>query len=165
MANFQRLISATTLTLSLISVLSAINLSLAVPNDVYDLLPQYGLPKGLIPDAVKSFSMSDEGDFEVELERTCYVQFDELVYYDKKITGKLSYGAVSDVSGIQAKKLFVWVPVTGIKAVPNSDLIEFYVGFLSEQFPAKQFETIPACKSRAYENQRGTELESFVSEV
>ncbi|KAJ4972170.1 hypothetical protein NE237_005269 [Protea cynaroides] len=162
MPQFQRLLSATILTLSLISLLSAINLAFAIPNDVYyplgfgddtvyELLPKYGLPRGLIPDAVKSFSLSEDGDFEVELERTCYVQFDELVYYEKKITGKLSYGSVSEVTGIQAKKFFVWVPVTGIEVDPKSDLVEFFVGFLSEEFPAKQFETIPKCKSRAYE--------------
>ncbi|XP_042480079.1 uncharacterized protein LOC122060999 [Macadamia integrifolia] len=165
MANFRRIISATTLTLSLISLLSTINLSLAVPDDVFDLLPEFGLPKGLIPNAVKSFSITDDGEFEVELDRTCYVQFNELVYYDKKITGRLSYGAVSDVTGIQAKKFFVWVPVTGIKAKPNSDLIEFYVGILSEEFPAEQFQTIPVCKSKAYANPLETVLESYVSEV
>ncbi|KAK9944711.1 hypothetical protein M0R45_010267 [Rubus argutus] len=72
-----------------------------------------------------------------------------LVYYNKNIKGKLSFGSVSDVSGIQAKKLFIWVSVTGIHTEQGSDLVEFYVGALSEKLPAKQFEDIPVCKSKA----------------
>ncbi|KAI6670832.1 hypothetical protein NL676_005717 [Syzygium grande] len=117
--------------------------------DVHDLLPQYGFPRGILPDNVASYSLSDDGAFEVRLRGPCYVQFDQLVYYDRKISGKLSYGSVSGVSGIQAKKLFVWLPVTGIKSDSGSGMIEFYVGALSEKLPAAQFEAVPACKSNA----------------
>ncbi|XP_054806170.1 uncharacterized protein LOC129308806 [Prosopis cineraria] len=116
---------------------------------VHDLLTKYGLPKGLLPNNVKSYALSDDGSFRVELQKPCYVQFDRLVYYDKVITGKLTYGSVSDVSGIQAKKLFIWLPVTGIKANEKSDTVEFYVGPLSEELPAKQFDDIPSCKRQA----------------
>lgn len=118
-------------------------------DDVHDLLPQYGFPRGILPDNVASYSLSDDGAFEIRLRAPCYVQFDQLVYYDRKISGKLSYGSVSSVSGIQAKKLFVWLPVTSIKSDSGSGMIEFYVGALSEKLPADQFEAIPACKSNA----------------
>jgi hypothetical protein len=127
--------------------------------DVHDLLPQYGLPKGLLPNNVKSFNLSDDGSFSIELTNPCYVQFDQLVYYAQKVNGKLSYGSVSSVSGIQAKKLFLWVSVTGIQADKESDSIEFYVGALSEKLPAKQFEDIPVCKSKAFAT--GTHPESI----
>ncbi|XAR60451.1 hypothetical protein NMG60_11033845 [Bertholletia excelsa] len=117
--------------------------------DVHDLLPLYGFPKGLIPNAVKSYSLSDDGSFTVELDRPCYVHYDDVVYYDKHIKGKLTYGAVSDVSGIEAKQLFIWVPVTSIQIDSKSGMLEFYVGPLSKRLPAKQFETIPNCKSKA----------------
>ncbi|XVE74757.1 hypothetical protein DITRI_Ditri12bG0043500 [Diplodiscus trichospermus] len=119
-------------------------------SDVHDLLPTYGLPKGILPNNVKSYTLSATGDFTVELESTCYVQFDQLVYYEKTIRGKLSYGAVHDVSGIQAKKLFLWLPVTGIEVDEKSDMVQFFVGALSEKLPAKQFEDIPVCKSKAF---------------
>lgn len=125
------------------------NLPLQSDATVYDLLTKYGLPKGILPNNVKSYSISDDGTFRVELENTCYVQFDRLVYYDKEITGKLSYGSVSDVSGIEAKKLFLWLPVTGIKVNEKSGTVEFYVGPLSEELPANQFDVIRACKRQA----------------
>ncbi|KAH9740718.1 hypothetical protein KPL70_002316 [Citrus sinensis] len=112
--------------------------------DVHDLLPLYGLPKGLIPSDIKSYTLDKStGSFSIEMTRTCYVHFQQLVWYDKHIKGKLSYGAVHDVSGIQAKKLFLWLPVTGIETVKNSDVLRFFVGALSEDLPAEQFQEIP----------------------
>ncbi|KAI9075795.1 hypothetical protein K1719_042281 [Acacia pycnantha] len=101
------------------------NLPLRSGPSIHDLLAKYGLPKGILPDSVKSFSLSDDGSFRVELQKPCYVQFDRLVYYDTVITGKLTYGSVSDVSGIQAQKLFLWLPVTGIKANEKSEGKQF----------------------------------------
>ncbi|XP_050219701.1 uncharacterized protein LOC126670088 [Mercurialis annua] len=118
------------------------------PTDVHDLLPKYGLPRGLLPDNVKSYTLSPTGSFTVELTRPCYVHFDRLVYYDKEIKGKLSDGAVDDVSGIQAKKLFIWVSVSGIEVSKDDGMIEFFVGPLSEKLPASEFVDVPACKSR-----------------
>ncbi|GMP92074.1 hypothetical protein CsSME_00042459 [Camellia sinensis var. sinensis] len=70
-----------------------LNLNLNLPiADIHDILPEYGFPKGIIPNAVKSYSLSSvDGSFEIELEQPCYVQFDkdELIYYDKNIKGVL----------------------------------------------------------------------------
>ncbi|EEF31517.1 uncharacterized protein LOC8267791 [Ricinus communis] len=116
--------------------------------DVHDLLPLYGLPRGLLPENVKSYTLSPTGSFTIQLKTPCYVHFDRLVYYDKEIKGKLSYGAVNDVSGIQAKKLFLWVSVSAIEVSKDDGMIEFFVGPLSEKLPAAQFNDIPACKSK-----------------
>ncbi|KAJ6934750.1 hypothetical protein NC651_009675 [Populus alba x Populus x berolinensis] len=112
---------------------------------------QYGLPRGLLPDNVESYTLSpSDGTFEVKLKSSCYVHFDEVVYYGEEIKGKLSYGSVhDDVSGIQAKKLFVWLSVTGIEVSKvDSGMIKFFVGSISEELPAKQFEVVPACKRK-----------------
>ncbi|KAJ4824736.1 hypothetical protein Tsubulata_014991, partial [Turnera subulata] len=130
--------------------LSFPHLSLSTTDDVHDLLPKYGFPRGLIPNNVESYTLSPSGSFSIKLTNPCYIHFDRLVYYDTEIKGKLSFGAVTDVSGIQAKKLFLWVSVTGIEVSKDGDgSIEFFSGFLSEKLPAKQFEEIPVCKSRA----------------
>jgi Protein of unknown function, DUF538 len=69
---------------------------------VYDLLPKYGLPPGLLPDTVTSFSFSeDDGEFVVNLSGPCYVEFEYLVYFEPKITGVVRYGMVSQLKGIQ----------------------------------------------------------------
>ena len=141
------------LTLYLLSLplLSRTHISLPLTTtDIHELLPQYGLPRGLLPDNVESYTLSpSDGTFEVKLKNPCYVHFDEVVYYGKEIKGKLSYGSVHDVSGIQAKKLFVWLSVTGIEVSKvDSGMIKFFVGSISEELPAKQFEVVPACKRK-----------------
>nr|XP_010923339.2 uncharacterized protein LOC105046447 [Elaeis guineensis] len=142
---------ATSLRLVLLPLLLSAVMAAAgvVGSAVHDVLPEYGLPRGLLPDSVKSYSLSPSGEFEVELKAPCYVQFSDLVYYEKKIKGKLAYGKISDLSGIQAKKLFIWVSVSGIEAHPDDGTVEFKVGFLSETLPASDFELVPTCKAKA----------------
>ncbi|XP_057780214.1 uncharacterized protein LOC130998826 [Salvia miltiorrhiza] len=130
--------------------LSSAHLSLAAI-DVHDLLPLFNLPKGIIPREIKSFSFSNtDNSFTLELSSNpCYVTFDDqLVFYDRIIKGKLEYGKVSGVSGIQAKKFFIWVSVTGMEVDEENDLIEFHVGALSKKLPAADFQRVPSCKSK-----------------
>ncbi|KAJ1426084.1 hypothetical protein SESBI_10468 [Sesbania bispinosa] len=134
--------------------------SQVIAKDIHDLLPQYGFPKGLIPNNVVSYTLSDDdGFFTIHLEAPCYVHHvNQLVYYDTLITGTLSYGSVSGVSGIQAKKLFIWVSVTGIKVHQDSGMLEFFVGALSQSLPATQFEEVPGCSSNACKGSATTNL-------
>jgi hypothetical protein len=122
-----------------------------------DILPKYGLPKGLIPDSVASYSFDKKtGRFEIHLAGTCYVHFgSHLVYYDKTITGTLSYGAISGLSGVQAKKLFLWVSVSGMVAHPDQGTIEFQAGFVSESLSASLFDEVPTCGSGVGAQLRG----------
>ncbi|WCJ28864.1 hypothetical protein M5689_010534 [Euphorbia peplus] len=134
-----------------------VNASLTSPSsatnatDIHDIIPSYGLPLGLIPGNVKSYTLHDSGSFVVKLNSPCYVRFegiDQLVYYGVDIRGKLSYGAVKEVSGIQGKVSFFWFPVTGIEASEDGEKIWFFVGPFYKTFPAVTFTDIPACGSK-----------------
>ncbi|CAE5960216.1 unnamed protein product [Arabidopsis arenosa] len=115
-------------------------------DDIHDLLPRFGFPKGLLPNNVKSYTLSDDGDFTVDLISSCYVKFsDQLVFYGKNIAGKLSYGSVKDVHGIQAKEAFLWLPITAMESDPSSATVVFSVGFVSKTLPASMFENVPSC--------------------
>lgn len=116
------------------------------PQTVYEILTKYGLPPGLLPANVKSYSLSDDGSFVVELDKTCYIHFDYLVYYDKKITGNLKYGSITHLDGIQVKKLFLWLDVDEIKVdFPPSDSIYFQVGIINKKLDVGQFRTVHSC--------------------
>ncbi|KAK1390740.1 putative Transmembrane protein [Heracleum sosnowskyi] len=116
------------------------------PPTVYELLPKFGLPSGLLPNNVKSYSLSEDGSFEVELDKTCYIDFDYKVYYDKKITGTLKYGSISNLDGIQVKRFFLWLGVDEISVdLPPSDNIYFQVGLINKKLDVDQFETVHAC--------------------
>lgn len=140
--------------LSLLSLSTALSsLDLHRPSlssgDVHDLLPRYGFPKGLLPDNVKSYTLSDGGDFTVDLNTPCYVNFPgQTVFYDKKIAGKLSFGSVKDVEGIKAKELFIWASITAMKSDPSSGDIVFSVGFVSKSLPASIFNNVPSCSKK-----------------
>ncbi|CAH2033481.1 unnamed protein product [Thlaspi arvense] len=118
-------------------------------DDIHDLLPLYGFPKGLLPDNVKSYTVSDDGAFTVDLISSCYVNFPgQLVFYDKKISGKLSYGSAKDVQGIKAKEFFIWAPITAMDSDPASGTIVFSVGFVSKTLPASMFDNVPSCSRK-----------------
>lgn len=125
---------------------SSISLSDDYPQTVYEILPKFGLPAGLLPANVMSYSLSEDGSFVVELEKTCYIHFDYVVYYEKKITGKLKYGSISGLDGIQVKKLFLWLDVDQIKVdLPPSDSIYFQVGIINNKLDVGQFQTVHSC--------------------
>ncbi|KAL4576857.1 hypothetical protein LXL04_012957 [Taraxacum kok-saghyz] len=118
---------------------------------VYDILKKYGLPTGLLPDSVTSYSFSpDDGSFVVELKKPCYIQFDYLVYYDSKITGKLNVGSITNLDGIQVKRLLFWFDVDEIRVdLPSSDNIYFTVGIINKKLDIDQFETVHSCTDNA----------------
>ncbi|KAK9122637.1 hypothetical protein Sjap_012239 [Stephania japonica] len=155
-------ISLSSLILYATTTLVIVHQAAAATTEVHDLLVQYGLPKGLLPNVAKSYSLSEDGEFKVELDRPCYVKFTDLTYYGTKITAKLSYGKLHDVSGIKVKKLFAWLPITGI-VDSDFDTLEFQVGFLSEKLPTSMFREIPSCRASGERNGVPVDDESDVS--
>ncbi|XP_004294979.1 PREDICTED: uncharacterized protein LOC101299279 [Fragaria vesca subsp. vesca] len=114
---------------------------------VFELLPKYGLPSGLLPASVSNYTLSDDGRFVVVLDKPCYIQFEYLVYYETKITGKLSYGAITDLKGIQVQRLFFWFDVDEIRVdLPPSDSIYFTVGIINKKLDVDQFQSVHSCR-------------------
>ncbi|KAF0913105.1 hypothetical protein E2562_020244 [Oryza meyeriana var. granulata] len=116
-----------------------------------DLLPEYGLPRGLIPEAIASYTFDNAtGDFEIRLESTCYIWFgSHLAYFEDTIRGRISYGTITGLSGIQAQKFFLWVSITTIIAHPDEGTVEFQAGFISEALPESDFAEVPVCGAGA----------------
>ncbi|KAK4737166.1 hypothetical protein R3W88_000863 [Solanum pinnatisectum] len=141
-----------TILLLLLSSPSSLSLNLpANPNTtVYEVLTKFNLPRGLLPSSVKSYSLSDDGTFEVLLEKPCYVEFEYLVYYAEKVTGKLSLGSITDLEGIEVKRFLLWLNVNEIRVdLPSSGSIYFQVGFINKKLGIKQFETPRSCRDNA----------------
>ncbi|KAG8371747.1 hypothetical protein BUALT_Bualt13G0120200 [Buddleja alternifolia] len=94
---------------------------------IYEILPKYNLPSGLFPDSVISSKFFENGTFEVYLEEEIsFKQFNYLVRYDKKITGNLSNGSITDLKGIHFKKFKLWFDVDEIRVnFPTDDSYYF----------------------------------------
>ncbi|OAY64078.1 hypothetical protein ACMD2_10954 [Ananas comosus] len=115
---------------------------------VYDLLPEFGLPPGLLPDSVTSFSLASDGSFVVDLAGPCYVDFEYLVYYEPRVTGVVKYGGIGSLKGIQVRRFLIWFDVDAIKVdLPPSDYIYFEVGWITRKLRVDQFETVHSCRS------------------
>lgn len=113
---------------------------------VYEVLAKYGLPGGLLPDSVVNYTLSTDGDFVVQLEKPCYVNFEYLVYYEKTITGVLHYGSIICLKGIQVKRFLFWFDVNEIRVdLPPNDSIYFQVGFINKKLDIDQFKTVHSC--------------------
>ncbi|KAE8036981.1 hypothetical protein FH972_009609 [Carpinus fangiana] len=134
-----------------LSILMIPSLSLSDSDPtVYEILSQFGLPTGLLPDSVVNYTFSSsDGRFVVYLANPCYVQFDYLVYYDKTITGKLSYGSITGLKGIQVQRFFLWLDVDEIRVdLPPSDSIYFQVGIINKKLDLGQFKTVHSCRDK-----------------
>ncbi|XP_058102567.1 uncharacterized protein LOC131246443 [Magnolia sinica] len=117
-------------------------------SNIYDVLRSHGLPIGLLPKGVTNFTLEENGRFEVFLEQACDAKFENVVRYERNVSGTLSYGQIGALSGISAQELFLWFPVKGIRVdIPSSGLIYFDVGVIYKQFSLSLFETPPTCKA------------------
>ncbi|CAM6124964.1 unnamed protein product [Calypogeia fissa] len=146
MAAFGRIIFAAV-------VLSLLVVEIQAENSVEEILEENGLPKGLLPAMIKSYSISENGKFEVTLKSSCTTKIgSEDVYYKKTITGQLSYGQITNLAGIQAKEFF-WVSITSIEVDKNDpNIIWFEVGFLSKSLSVDLFQVPPVCNSLSNED-------------
>ncbi|RWW39000.1 hypothetical protein BHE74_00055709 [Ensete ventricosum] len=133
---------------------------------VYDLLPQYGLPPGVLPDTVKSFSLASNGQFVVELYGPCYVDFEYLVYYAPRVSGVIKYGGIESLEGVQVRRFMVWFDVGGIMVdVPSSEFIYFHVGWITRKLRIEQFQTVHSCRGSLSLLGRAKEVARSVLEV
>lgn len=124
---------------------------------IYDVLKNHGLPVGLLPKGVKNYTLHDDGQLEVFLEKPCFAKFENRVYFKDVIRGNLSYGQLAGVAGLEQQELFLWFPVKGIKVdIPNSGFIYFDVGVVYKQFVLSLFESPPDCTPVAGE---GSDME------
>lgn len=115
---------------------------------VYDILNFHGLPIGLFPKGISDFTFDPaSGRFELHLSQSsCDAKFETNVRYAWNVSGTISYGSVSGISGVAAQELFLWFPVKGIRVdIPSSGLIYFDVGVVSKQFSLSFFETPHDC--------------------
>ncbi|KAJ4847225.1 hypothetical protein Tsubulata_010690 [Turnera subulata] len=125
-------------------------LSLSRPDwpDFHDLLPQFGLPRGMLPQFVNSYQLS----FSIDLGTPCTVKIDDrhVARYNRYVSGKFSTdGVVSDLEGVQVTlPAGNSVALTKIVVGKNAETLDFYLGnSYYNTYPASQFEIPPVCSS------------------
>ncbi|XP_071733517.1 uncharacterized protein At5g01610-like [Rutidosis leptorrhynchoides] len=125
--------------------------SSATPS-IYDKLREYGLPPGILPDSVSSYSLDKETSiFEISLKKECYVKKDYLVYFAPKITGKISKGQITELYGVQVQTYVLWIPtwvsIYEIKVFRNK--VQLTVPMKTVDVNIADFEEIPTCQGNS----------------
>ncbi|XP_068669212.1 uncharacterized protein [Aristolochia californica] len=124
-----------------------LRVSLAVPDSIHDVLRSRGLPAGIVPKAVKSYTLDENGLLEVFLEGPCLTKYDTRAYFESVVRGNLSYGQLTDLVGLTQEELFLWLPVKDIIVDdPSSGLILFDIVVAHKQLSLSLFEDPPECK-------------------
>ncbi|KAH9626943.1 hypothetical protein KSS87_003894 [Heliosperma pusillum] len=120
-------LSKTHITLTLWLLITSLTMSSSLNTvSIYDALASHGLPIGLLPKGVKAFTLQEDGRFEAHLDQVCRSKLDNQFEYKKDISGRLTYGRVGNLTGMESLELFVWVSVNGIRVdIPNSGRIHF----------------------------------------
>ncbi|XAR67500.1 hypothetical protein NMG60_11002278 [Bertholletia excelsa] len=141
MASFQTLLLLISLSLLPLS------LSSSSSSSIHDLLRSHGLPAGLLPKRVESYTLSGSGLLEVRLEGPCLTKFDTMAFYDSVVRANLTYRSLAGVEGLSQEELFLWLPVKDIVVDdPKSGLILFDIGLAHKQLSLSLFEDPPDCE-------------------
>ncbi|XP_047319406.1 uncharacterized protein LOC124922737 [Impatiens glandulifera] len=115
---------------------------------IHEVLPQFGLPSGLFPNSVKSFSMDKDNNFELKLRSSCTVDFDYPLLYDSSIKGTFRYGSIIELEGIQLERFRMSFEITQIRVdLPPTKNIYFHIMFMlfENSLDIDQFMTVRSC--------------------
>lgn len=122
----------------------------AAPATAHSVLKTSGLPVGLLPAAVRSYSLNrTSGDFSVELGGSCRFLLppdNYLASYSRRISGRLVDGRISELDGVRVWAFFKWWSITGIRA--RGENLVFEVGGITAKYPAKNFDESPVCEGQ-----------------
>ena len=133
--------------MSFFTIFLLLHLPLTATSSIHNLLESQGLPAGLFPDSVKSYSLDQNGLLEVHLDQPCLAKFDTRVHFDSVIRANLSFGGLKGLEGLSQEELFLWLPVKDIIVNdPSSGLILFDIGVAHKQLSLSLFEDPPVCK-------------------
>ncbi|KAL8098545.1 uncharacterized protein LOC141682632 [Apium graveolens] len=153
MATFSFILLLFSLPAFLLTLFSLFHPSHSNALSIHDFLRQNGLPGGLFPKDVKSYTISETGLLEVYLESPCLAKFDTMAYYESVVRGNLTYGGLTGVEGFSQEELFLWLPVLDIILDdPLSGVILFDIGLAHKQLSLSLFEDPPDCAPQSQGN-------------
>ncbi|KAI4301428.1 hypothetical protein L6164_034707 [Bauhinia variegata] len=111
----------------------------------YEVLQQYNFPDGLLPKGVVAYKLdSSTGKFKVYLNGTCTFKIQSYeLKYKSTITGVITKGKLSSLSGIKVKVLILWFDI--VKVTREEGDLDFSVGIASADFPVSNFYESPTC--------------------
>jgi len=115
-------------------------------SSIHELLRSMGLPAGLVPKQVKSYTVAENGRLEVFLDGPCMAKYENRVIFESVFSANLSYGSLIGVQGMSQEELFLWLPVKDIIVnYPTSGVVLIDIGVAHKQLSLSLFEDPPDC--------------------
>ncbi|KAF5731434.1 hypothetical protein HS088_TW18G00111 [Tripterygium wilfordii] len=120
----------------------------AVSDDLtaYEILQDYDLPSGILPKGATGYQVDrNTGRFHAYLSGSCSFSLEGSyeLSYKSTISGYISKGRLTQISGVSVKVLFFWLNI--VEVVRSGDEMEFSVGIASANFPIDNFYESPQC--------------------
>ncbi|XP_022991772.1 uncharacterized protein LOC111488305 [Cucurbita maxima] len=111
---------------------------------VYDILQEFNLPIGLLPDCAVDCKLDrGKGKLEVHLKGSCHFSLQEPyeLKYKSTVSGHISGNKLTNLKGVSVKFMFFWVNI--VEVVRNGDDLQFSVGMTTASFPVDIFTVCP----------------------
>ena len=124
------------------------NLTVEATTTAYSVLEKNNLPRGLLPNVVKSYTLNPEGKFEVTLPRECdfpltYGGQEFKFRFATTVGGVIKSGSIHEVYGVSVQIKFGWL---GLRQVDRAgDQLTLQVQQFSQSFPVSAFSVSPSC--------------------
>lgn len=117
----------------------------------YEMLEGFGFPRGILPEGVTGYTYrASDGAFEVFMDGgDCEFEVDGgyRLTYRRRVHGNVAGGSIRNLGGVSVRMfLFDW-SIDRV-AVEDAARLVFYVGPLSQEFPADNFGQSPRCRRR-----------------
>ncbi|KAI5680459.1 hypothetical protein M9H77_01686 [Catharanthus roseus] len=112
----------------------------------YELLQSYDFPVGLLPKGVTGYDLDEHtGKFNAYLNGSCSFALEGSyqLSYGSKISGRITRGKITKLSGISVKVLIMWLNIVEVRR--NGENLEFSVGIASADFSIDNFLICPQC--------------------
>ncbi|CAN6169830.1 unnamed protein product [Urochloa humidicola] len=127
---------------------TSVNLTADATTTAYGILEKNNLPRGLLPNGVKSYTLSPEGKFEVTLAAECDfpINFggqDFKFRFASTVGGVIQAGSIHEVYGVRVQIKFGWL---GLRQVDRAgDQLTLQVQQFTQSFPVSAFAVSPSC--------------------
>ncbi|PUZ44204.1 hypothetical protein GQ55_8G070900 [Panicum hallii var. hallii] len=112
----------------------------------YEMLEQYNLTRGILPEGVTGYVLRPDGSFEVYLPGDCNIHAANMqIKYSSRIAGNIQAQSIRGLEGVKVEMMLVWIGVTQVTR--TNDQLNFFAGSISKSFPIGNFANSPHCNS------------------
>ncbi|KAL6650185.1 hypothetical protein ACP70R_009110 [Stipagrostis hirtigluma subsp. patula] len=132
----------------LLALMVSILVAISAATTAYDILEQNNLPRGLLPQGVKSYVRSPDGKVEVTLPGVCefFVTLGGSQYkfrYARTIGGIVQSGSIHEAYGAEIQVKFEWIGINQVERA--GDQLTIQAQKFRQSFPVNNFNESPRC--------------------